>query len=250
MSTRSAEKNREYQAAYAARYLAEHGEYPSTAYRRKNGRKQDPRKECGWCGIAHPLNDAGTTLDSEGMTHAHWLRYHGKPSESREMVHVAREPTKWQSKRPARIATKRQWVFIVQGPCNRCGESFAAMATSQIKAPRYCSMECAKRASKANYALAHGEFVVDPLRRTRLHERDGWTCMICHEPTSLTYSHADPWSPTLDHIVPRSILKDDSDDALRTAHALCNSIRSDDRKTDDEVAQTVRPLIYNTFTSP
>ena len=76
-----------------------------------------------------------------------------------------------------------------------------------------------------------------PSRRRRLYERDGWMCRICGEATSRIYDEADPWSPTLDHIEPQSatLLPDHSDGNLRTAHALCNSIRSDGVLTDDEV---------------
>jgi len=242
-------------ADFAAQYLAEHGEWPTTAHRRNNGRKYKPsiRKACGWCGIAHPLNDAGTTLNFEGLQHANWLRYYGKPSESREMVHVPRDPTKWASRFLTVVRPAKQWVFIVQGNCQWCGDSFATKTTSLYRPPRMCGARCTRREAFAIHCAKHGKFKISPLRRTKLHERDGWTCMICHEPTSLTYSHADPWSPTLDHIVPRSIVKDDSDDALRTAHALCNSIRSDDKKTDEDVRSTVLPMLYQglgAFTPP
>ena len=227
-------------ADFAARYLAEHGEWPTTAHRRKNGRKYKPsiRKACGWCGIAHPLNDAGTTLNFEGMQHAHWLRYHGKPSESREMVHVPREPTKWASRFLTVVPPAKQWVFIVQGNCQWCGDYFAIKTTGGV--PRLCGKRCKARESSAIHDAKHGKFRVSPVRRASLHERDNWTCGICGEKTSRTYSHSDPWSPTLDHIVPHSASQDDSDANLRTACALCNSLRSDDKMSDEQVAAIVK----------
>ena len=58
-----------------------------------------------------------------------------------------------------------------------------------------------------------------------VHVRDGFTCWLCGEGTSTKWSKSDPLSPTLDHIVPRSMGGDDSLDNLATAHWVCNSVR-------------------------
>ena len=87
-------------------------------------------------------------------------------------------------------------------------------------------------------------------RRLRLYERDNWTCGICHEPTSPTYTATDPWSPTLDHIEPRShvLIPDHSDAGVRTAHALCNAMRGDDATRDADVRSRVLPMLYQSLT--
>jgi len=92
-------------------------------------------------------------------------------------------------------------------------------------------------------------------RRLSLYERDNWTCGICGEPTSRVYTSADPWSPTLDHIEPRShvLIPDHSDAGVRTAHALCNAMRGDDATRDQDVRSRVLPMLYQglgDFTPP
>ena len=93
-------------------------------------------------------------------------------------------------------------------------------------------------------------FEISTARRLRLYERDNWTCGICGEPTSRVYTATDPWSPTLDHIEPRShtLIPDHSDAALRTAHALCNAMRGDDATRDEEVRSRVLPMLYQSLT--
>ena len=233
MSTRSAEKNREYQAAYAARYLAEHGEWPTTAHRRKNGRKYKPsiRKTCGWCGIAHPLNDAGTTLDAEGMTHAHWLRYNGKPSESREMVRFTEVA--------ALTATET---------CSQCGVEFTFVLVGITR--KYCSAICGNRASWARRYTRRGKFVVTQQLRREIYEAANWRCEICHGEMSLTYTSDDPMSPTLDHIEPQAaaLLPDHSRSNLRASHSICNIMRGNNRMSDQDIAARVLPMLYQAFT--
>jgi len=218
-------------ADFAARYLAEHGEWPTTAHRRKNGRKQHPRKECGWCGAVHPLKEDGFTLDIEGLAHAQWFRHYGKASESREMVRFTPGP-----------------ILTATETCAECGEAFR-FAVMGLKRT-YCSTSCRNRSAWRRRYAARGEFAISTARRLAIYERDNWTCGICGEPTSRVYTSTDPWSPTLDHIEPQShaLIPDHSDVNLRASHSLCNSMRSDNRKTDDLVRLAVLPMLYQAFT--
>lgn len=60
----------------------------------------------------------------------------------------------------------------------------------------------------------------------RIGDRDGWVCQICRRRVSrAAYSHADPMSKTLDHIIPRSHGGSDDPSNLRIAHQRCNSRR-------------------------
>lgn len=123
-----------------------------------------------------------------------------------------------------------EWVC---GWCDkRC---FRPPTKGQI--PKYCSDLCQWSAADARRRLIRGEFMVSVKRRRRLYERDGWTCLICGTATSDKWAADDPWSPTLDHIEPRShsLIPDDSDANLRTAHALCNQQRGAAVRTDEEV---------------
>lgn len=122
----------------------------------------------------------------------------------------------------------------VRWVCGWCeAECFRPATRGQV--PKYCSKVCQGRAAAKRRDDARGVFSVSPGRRRRLYERDGYVCQICGVETSRVWSHGDVWSPTLDHIVPRSEAVDDSDSNLRTAHWFCNALRSDARRTDSEV---------------
>lgn len=124
--------------------------------------------------------------------------------------------------------------YGVRWVCEWCEvECYRAATRGQL--PKYCGKVCAGRASRSRKALVRGEFTVHRARRRRLYERDGYTCQICWHPTNEVWTLGDPWSPTLDHIVPRSVVVDDSDQNLRTVHHFCNAYRSNERFTDEEV---------------
>lgn len=206
----------------------------SARYRRRHGRKQyAARKVCGWCGVEYHTTDGRIRACS--VTHGLWLHHYGEPSRSTDVAIIPREPKRWASRFEVEVPAKPWWRTIVQGPCAWCGDAFTALSTTGDH--RYCSDRCSSRASRATSRRLRGRFAVSARRRLRLYERDGWTCQICNKETSREWSHDDPWSPTLDHVEPQSfaLFPDHSDDALRTAHALCNSLRGAAALTDAEV---------------
>lgn len=212
----------------------------SKRYRARHGRKRSatdltyrPKavvKSCGWCGVEYETRERRSTACS--AVHGRWLAAHGAPSASRELVHVPEEPRRWVSRFTPTPHPPRWWAVLVQGPCAWCGEEFTApTGTGQA---RHCSKNCARSATK----YARGKrFIIAPRVRQRIYERDGWRCQICGFPVAHRYSAHDPFSPTLDHIVPQShtLIPDHSESNLRTACALCNSLRGDDSRSDDEV---------------
>jgi len=234
--------NRASSAAGTARYIALHGEPPNAKYRRENGRppQNRKRKPCDWCGAIHALNESGTTLDAEGMSHAHLLRFHGKPSESRELVHVPRPVPERSTTPPVVPVPSRGGVFIA-GHCEWCGERFIGWTTKRLV--RLCSKRCQSKENRQR----SGRFVIQPRIRLALYERDNWTCQICSRPTSSAWSQGDPWAPTLDHVVPQAATSspDHSDENLRAAHAICNTYRGKARLTDEEVANAVSSIRYS-----
>lgn len=61
----------------------------------------------------------------------------------------------------------------------------------------------------------------------RVFERDRYHCWICLGICKPSYSHEDPASPTLEHVVPRSKGGAHAYDNCRCAHAICNSQKND-----------------------
>lgn len=232
--------NRERMAEWTRGYVAKHGEHPSAKFRRENGRPKQARerKPCGWCSEVHPLDPSGKLLSAEGLKHAQYLRYHGKPSESRELARIPAPPLK---DAPAMPVPTRGGVFY-SGPCDWCREQFTGWST--YTPVRLCSKRCERQESRSR----RGKFSIRPAIRRAIYERDSWTCQICLGPTSQEWSEGNPWSPTLDHIVPQSatLIPDHSESNLRTCHALCNSYRGDARLSDEQVRAAVALVGTNT----
>lgn len=108
----------------------------------------------------------------------------------------------------------RQRHFVA-GNCWTCGEPFVAVASSA----KYCSPDCRPK---------WGHWI-ESSRRAAIYERDGWVCQICSRPIPIVLiDHRHPLSPTLDHVVPKSLGGGHESENLRLAHRLCNSIRSDE----------------------
>lgn len=105
---------------------------------------------------------------------------------------------------------------IVRKRCSECGHEFTHDARVERKR---CGVECKDAAFYRKRKRPWRTLA------TQVHARDRFTCWLCGEGTSPTWSKSDPLSPTLDHVIPRSMGGGDSIDNLRTAHWVCNSVR-------------------------
>lgn len=52
--------------------------------------------------------------------------------------------------------------------------------------------------------------------------RDAGRCQLCHGLVDMELKHPDPWSPTIDHVLPLSRGGDDTRANVWLAHRLCN----------------------------
>lgn len=109
----------------------------------------------------------------------------------------------------------RVWV---QGDCLVCGEPFPPSPGAQS---RYCSRDCRSVARSGAKWVSFED-------RLRVYRRDNWVCQLCGNPMSRAYSRDDDWSPTLDHIIPRSRGGSDDLGNLRSAHMWCNAARGNE----------------------
>lgn len=63
-------------------------------------------------------------------------------------------------------------------------------------------------------------------KRIAVRVRAGEPCALCGQPIDLTIAWPDPWSYTVDHVIPSSHGGDDhGDDQLHPAHKQCNERR-------------------------
>ena len=63
--------------------------------------------------------------------------------------------------------------------------------------------------------------------REGIFTRDDWTCHLCEGPIDSALEWPDPYSPVLDHVIPRVKGGPATPENLRAAHALCNNRRKD-----------------------
>lgn len=108
---------------------------------------------------------------------------------------------------------------VEHGTCPRCAAPWLADPRAQKV---YCTRWCA-RAAKDERRNRRGHAHLQ--HRGLVFMRDDFTCWICGNRTSETYSRTDPWSPTLDHYHPASLGGSDEPENLRTAHMICNARR-------------------------
>lgn len=65
------------------------------------------------------------------------------------------------------------------------------------------------------------------ISRESIHERDGWTCQLCHLPVDPRLHPLDALYPTLDHIVPLAHGGTHTRGNLQTTHRACNLAKGD-----------------------
>lgn len=139
-----------------------------------------------------------------------------------ELVHVgpAWPHSELPARHPARQARRQPGIFTA-GSCGWCGDWFTVAGRSTA---RYCSRRCWRKAAKARHER---RFLVSPVVRLSIYERDGWICQLCFDPVDPNLPTSDEWAATLDHIVCQSWTDepDHSAENLRLAHRWCNSVR-------------------------
>lgn len=208
--------NAEAAREYARKVKERDGKSPS--------QKARPAKNlsCDRCG-KRILSKGGTAADGLTLCKQHRDE---KTDRDRKKVTRRRRFEAKIAKAAAGTLSKRVWV---QGACLVCSEQFI----SQGAASRYCSRDCRRVARSGSRWISFED-------RRGIYDRDDWLCQICYEPVSSEYHMHDPWSPTLDHIIPRSAGGPDDPENLRLCHLWCNSVRGDlSHYTDEDLREAV-----------
>lgn len=107
----------------------------------------------------------------------------------------------------------------VNHTCPVCGAIYSS--NNHRTPPAWCSRRCADAAQAArrrNLVL-----VGEPFDAAEVAERDDWICQLCSRPIDPALSAPDPWSLTVDHIVPVSRDGHHSFENVQAAHWSCNS---------------------------
>jgi hypothetical protein len=69
--------------------------------------------------------------------------------------------------------------------------------------------------------------VSEPYTLAEIAERDRYRCGLCRKRVAMTKTVPHPKAPTIDHIIPWSISKDDSRANVQLAHFECNWMKRD-----------------------
>lgn len=120
---------------------------------------------------------------------------------------------------------RRRAGVVVGEPrsCIACAKDFVATRNSH----RYCSLSCSKNvAAKRRRALKRG-VTVGRFDHAVVFVRDGWVCYLCGLQVDRDVRWPDPWSPSLDHVVPLAAGGAHSLENTRCTHLRCNMSKND-----------------------
>lgn len=175
---------------------------------RANGADKTIVKICAQCGQEFKADRHSVMLCSLDCRHA-------RNAETGQLQRAAKAAGE-ASKRRAK--PKPTTCPVGYTTCKECGANF--LHDGRVLRS-FCCIECRRI---AEYRKADRPWRG---KAPRIHERDGYVCWLCGTPTAKAWSRDNPLSPTIDHVKPRSKGGTDDDDNLRTAHWICNSIRTD-----------------------
>lgn len=105
-------------------------------------------------------------------------------------------------------------------PCAECGTLFVPQRITA----RYCSWRCSSYRHPGGKRARKLGLPNQSIPRFTLHERDGWTCHICGQATGGIPGEVGPLAPTVDHLIPLSVVGSPGHvwENVATAHMRCN----------------------------
>lgn len=204
--------------------------HQSYKYRAENGRSLDRARAayharsfmvtCQFCGGAFTTKESRSKVCSAHC--ANGMRYGW--SKSKDVVlrrPFARLTRSWQG----HVIRPRSGKALIAGQCAYCPNFFVGFPGA-----RYCSDKCATNASWRRRYERRGDFTVSAKVRQKIYERDEWECQLCGVAVDPAVPTQDRMGATLDHVIPQSwqLIPDHSEQNLRLAHRICNSIRGAD----------------------
>lgn len=100
---------------------------------------------------------------------------------------------------------------------------------------RFCSIECQKKAQNPRWSsywhIRRSKYSKgDIIDKNLIYERDSWICHICGDVINPSFKHPNPFSASLDHIIPLSKGGKHEFSNVKAAHLTCNCRKSDKLK--------------------
>jgi 5-methylcytosine-specific restriction endonuclease McrA len=79
-----------------------------------------------------------------------------------------------------------------------------------------------ERYRRKNRKRRGGDITAEPYTMAEIANRDGFRCGLCHRKVDMRLSGLCPRGPTIDHVIPLSISRDDTRANVQLAHRVCN----------------------------
>jgi 5-methylcytosine-specific restriction endonuclease McrA len=119
--------------------------------------------------------------------------------------------------------------------CVICGTSFTPRGASS----KYCSPGCRNKRPnnygpealgrrqqrdrlKRKNSQRYTNLVSEPYTLAEIAARDRYRCGLCRRKVNMRLSGSDPQGPTIDHVIPLLISRDDTRANVQLAHRTCN----------------------------
>lgn len=199
----------------------------STHYNRRYqpNRHRPKTRPCAWCGI--PVTGSGGGGRRYGAACSTACRAYigmARPSASTAVVHIPRA-AKVDTRPRTATPTRKRWFA---GNCATCAAPFISEHFERTCGPA-CATERHREAKRADKHRRRAIILgADHERFTsrEVHERDGWTCWLCHLPVDRDADPQSDYAPSLDHIIPLANGGTHQRANAATAHRGCNARRS------------------------
>lgn len=90
-----------------------------------------------------------------------------------------------------------------------------------------CLKQTRRNQKRREKARKRESVISEPYTLAEIAERDRYRCGLCRKRVTMTKSVPHPKAPTIDHIIPWSVSKDDSRANVQLAHFSCNWMKRD-----------------------
>jgi hypothetical protein len=121
-------------------------------------------------------------------------------------------------------------ISLSAGPASSClecgGELLPADNHRKVTMIRqYCSSVCRNRAKCRRRRVTRAGLPTDRYAAADIFKRDEWTCQLCGDGIDRRVKWPDPWSASIDHVVPVSMGGADVVSNVQAAHLRCNVVK-------------------------
>lgn len=198
------------------------------AHKRKAWEAGKEVRECAWCGkrwLTHPRHRSRYCSHRCAKTpqggYPSCTIPPGHPALPPPPLALPRGASPFREKREA--APSRRGVRFVSTHCRHCSKSYLVVGEYESS---YCSRRCYRSYHKAQRRAQQLNARHEVVNRVAVFKRDAWRCHLCgFDVLKRAADGYHPANPTVDHVVPLSLGGDHTMANLRTAHAICNSIK-------------------------